>query len=606
MRIRDSLIFLGVMLLTAVGLNACNLPDESELPRCNADQLQAPTSLSPHGESAVVDPAPNLYLYWEYPSTTCQPDHFELYLWTGLEPEIPGMKVRVPYSQTYSPGRWRAPWGVPLTPGNTYYWRVYAGLETGPGPDVSGPDTWGYFFTGPVCAPETDYQPVLLMNPADEAVITSPTESILFAWDDPTPCLVDYVFEFQIWSPNPEFDWSSPYLRRIPILQSVFPRTPVQLDLQGCTRYYWRIKTDPAGPQEDPFSETRSFVTNFHGSLCPAVFVKPAWIFTFPRDLLCREGPGLDYGIHSALLQGEQVTIEGRNEDRTWWYLETEIQRRCWAPDEVIDLIEGWERIPILDVELPNYKPRCPTENLLAPALNSPSDGEVITDTWSGDLVTPTWPFLTWTYPDRTCDPAGYRIQLSVDPTFADTGLGGGTGNPSTRWAPANPLQDCQLYYWRVAAINDITLGPFSESWSFRIDAERSCLPFFRFTRNAFCRSGPGQIYKELTGITSGELVEVIGRDQQSSWWYISWEKHSVRCWVSAVTGQVIGNPDQVPVVDVPPPTLSPSPLPPAHPEATPTPESCSRYKDSKTCEANSACRWVLPATSGLGYCTGR
>ena len=77
----------------------------------------------------------------------------------------------------------------------------------------------------------------------------------------------------------------------------------------------------------------------------------------------------------------------------------------------------------------------------MAPALVDPADGSEV-----GTLD----PVLSWIYPD-TCVPEGYRIDLSVDPTFADTSLSGGTGNPSTSWMPGDSLTDCTTYFWRVA-----------------------------------------------------------------------------------------------------------------------------------------------------------
>ena len=109
----------------------------------------------------------------------------------------------------------------------------------------------------------------------------------------------------------------------------------------------------------------------------------------------------------------------------------------------------------------------CATASLIAPSLLAPANGAVITD------LDPT---LTWQYPD-TCVPQGYRVDLSVDPTFADTSLSGGTGNPSTSWGPAHPLADCTTYFWKVTAINDITLGPGSVVFSFRTNASGTCPP---------------------------------------------------------------------------------------------------------------------------------
>ncbi|HTX89655.1 MAG TPA: SdrD B-like domain-containing protein [Anaerolineales bacterium] len=111
--------------------------------------------------------------------------------------------------------------------------------------------------------------------------------------------------------------------------------------------------------------------------------------------------------------------------------------------------------------------PMCDTASLHAPALLQPDDGAVITD------LDPT---LIWLYPDP-CLPQGYRVDLSTDPTFTDTSLSGGTGNPSTRWGPGSPLTDCTTYFWRIAPINDTTLGPFSEANSFRTNASGTCAP---------------------------------------------------------------------------------------------------------------------------------
>jgi hypothetical protein len=109
--------------------------------------------------------------------------------------------------------------------------------------------------------------------------------------------------------------------------------------------------------------------------------------------------------------------------------------------------------------------PTCATDSLVAPTLLEPADGASFRED-SNSLI--------WDDP-QDCAPEGYRVDLSVDPTFADTSLSGGTGNPSTRWGPGSPLVDCETYYWRVAPINGTTLGPFSASRSFVRDASGVC-----------------------------------------------------------------------------------------------------------------------------------
>jgi hypothetical protein len=116
-------------------------------------------------------------------------------------------------------------------------------------------------------------------------------------------------------------------------------------------------------------------------------------------------------------------------------------------------------------VETTTPAPTCSAEDLAAPTLTSPGDG---------DTVNASLPILEWSWPSE-CVPEGYRIDLSTDPSFADTSLSGGTGNPSTSWAPGSQLADCMRYHWRVAGIVGTTLGPFSGSRTFQTDITGAC-----------------------------------------------------------------------------------------------------------------------------------
>jgi hypothetical protein len=111
--------------------------------------------------------------------------------------------------------------------------------------------------------------------------------------------------------------------------------------------------------------------------------------------------------------------------------------------------------------------PMCDTAALHAPILDYPGDGLV---------VHTLHPVLVWHYPDP-CLPHGYRVDLSTDPTFTDTSLSGGTGNPSMQWMPGQELTDCTTYFWRVAPINDTTFGPFSNIYVFHTDEDGECSP---------------------------------------------------------------------------------------------------------------------------------
>lgn len=67
------------------------------------------------------------------------------------------------------------------------------------------------------------------------------------------------------------------------------------------------------------------------------------------------------------------------------------------------------------------------------------------------------------------------------------------------------------------------------------------------------CRYGPGAEWAVVTTLDAGLSAEVIGRRQDSSWWYI---RHPLRtnisCWVSGGGATVSGNSASVPVLPMP------------------------------------------------------
>jgi len=307
-------------------------------------------NLDPNSDADILDPAELATFTWGYPTSDCEPDFFEMYVWTGLEPESPGGTGRVNFDDEISAGSWRLQWPIPLQPGNTYYWRQAACLEIGPGDDPCGPSAVGHFFTGPVCTASDVMQPVDLISPADDATF-APTDEVSFVWDDPTPCLVSYMFWIQI-SESPDF---TEYVRRIPIVQSSFTLPGEEIPLEDCHRYYWRIKTDPAGAPEDPFSEVRTFFVQPPGVVCPMVLDVPPVatlisepivtlvpepvataalepILKAPKDTNCRTGPSTRYVVNDTLFAGVAAPIRGRNADSTWLQiLSPNLQRLCWV-----------------------------------------------------------------------------------------------------------------------------------------------------------------------------------------------------------------------------------------------------------------------------------
>jgi hypothetical protein len=106
-------------------------------------------------------------------------------------------------------------------------------------------------------------------------------------------------------------------------------------------------------------------------------------------------------------------------------------------------------------------EPVCDPGTLTAPVPEAPDLGKVYNRGSSS---------LEWSYPDSSCIPESYRVELSPDREFTDTSLFGATGSPATRWGPGDPLEPATLYYWRVAAFADGVLGPFSRRTWFVTD----------------------------------------------------------------------------------------------------------------------------------------
>jgi hypothetical protein len=72
-------------------------------------------------------------------------------------------------------------------------------------------------------------------------------------------------------------------------------------------------------------------------------------IFTLLKNANCRLGPGTAYDSVDVLLQGVSVTIEGRNEDNFWFWVQKPSGRsQCWVSASVGTASGIWEVVPII------------------------------------------------------------------------------------------------------------------------------------------------------------------------------------------------------------------------------------------------------------------
>lgn len=285
------------------------------------------------------------------------------------------------------------------------------------------------------------------------------------------------------------------------------------------------------------------------------------------------------------------------NGSTTLWTVSTPLQpgtEYAWGIQAMTDGVYG----PYAGYSYFFTGPTCETSALVAPVLLEPANGAVISDLW---------PSLIWDYPED-CSPEGYRVDLSTTADFSDTSLSGGTGNPSTRWGAGHTLDDCETYYWKVTAINDITLGPESVTFSFKIDASGSCLypfpydwPIFHLAMNAACRVGPTLDYNIMEYLETGDNHPAEGRNEDGSWLLLRLDETRL-CWVAQTTGML--DDDVMKLPHVIPPQLT---LPDPTDTPTPVPQvNCSLYKDYNSCAAHQdVCTWIWTQT-GVGYCKNK
>ncbi len=91
--------------------------------------------------------------------------------------------------------------------------------------------------------------------------------------------------------------------------------------------------------------------------------------------------------------------------------------------------------------------------------------------------------------------------------------------------------------------------------------------PMAEALTTANCRSGDNTVFPVATSLRQGETAPIAGRNQASTWWFISW--NGLTCWVSDDLIGISGDTGSVPVLASPP-----TPTPSEEPLAAPAPLS--------------------------------
>jgi hypothetical protein len=69
--------------------------------------------------------------------------------------------------------------------------------------------------------------------------------------------------------------------------------------------------------------------------------------------------------------------------------------------------------------------------------------------------------------------------------------------------------------------------------------------------QNANCREGPGTVYPVVNSALAGQLVQVLGKNADQTWWYS--QLANDKCWISNVAGTPSGDLSLLPIIDSPP-----------------------------------------------------
>jgi len=259
-----------------------------------------------------------------------------------------------------------------------------------------------------------------------------------------------------------------------------------------------------------------------------------------------------------------------------------------------------WNVIPIRDgAEGPSSEFRyfsigaaCTAANLGAPVLIAPADGSIV------QTLNPAVMYDTL----MGCLPKGYVAEYSKDPTFAHKASYGGGGYYGYG-LPLGPMENCETYYWRVAAyVNSTsTLGPYSDVWSFEVklpnticqnmieipDLIPELIPssppdpgdfIWEVIRDAKCRLGPATAYPETGYLPIGHMAKVLGRNEDGTWFQVI-DPNGKTCWGSILAF----DPEGWQTLEIsrydPPPTETPTPT------AVP-PYNCAQHTDYNSCNA--------------------
>jgi hypothetical protein len=180
-------------------------------------------------------------------------------------------------------------------------------------------------------------------------------------------CLPDNDFHIEVskWR-----DFRDPIFQDLHHSREIFWPTR-DIPWEECTTYFWHVRANMEGMEDEPWSETWSFVIQPGDILCPTDLGGPEIPpeFLIPHRVLllmdanCRSGPTTEYSLLSILPVGNQYEIQATNTPGdSWMVFDPSINNTCWVSADLVDVIGDTSLVQIIDPVPPSTpEPEEPT-----------------------------------------------------------------------------------------------------------------------------------------------------------------------------------------------------------------------------------------------------
>jgi uncharacterized protein YraI len=260
-------------------------------------------------------------------------------------------------------------------------------------------------------------------------------------------------------------------------------------------------------------------------------------------------GPGTNYVVYGAFLNGQSATITGRSEDGQWWAINVPVapEGTGWLSANSVTA-SNTGSVPVLPTP-----PVPPTTAMVPPGPNDPQ-GTALANTFvrSGPAVN---------FPAYGVVPAGTTgrvIGVSEDRQWwvvrlDPANVGVGFGWISAQYVQTSNTADIQVVENPETPVLVIPPAPPSGA------AIATATDFINV------RTGPGMNFPVLVVAPPGSTAEITGRSSDNAWWQVrvpTRVSSNGLAWVSA-SFVVAQNTSNVPVVNAPPAPPTVAAVPP-------------------------------------------